>query len=580
MSYIDNGITGLALRGKLNNQLTKYVNVLDYGADSTGINDSLTAITAAINEMATNGGIVIIPRGTYKMSSGINIQSFSQSKSCEIIGIGKVTLDFSTMTDVMEAFDLGSTKSDTAVFTTNLTKGGLSIVSGLSVVKNDIITIISTDLWGGTEGSGCVKRELAVVAGSSAGTITLKTPLWDNYDKTTTTIANLNSARVILRNIKIIGNPALESIAFSLRYFNNVLIENVEIVDFYQQSLTLLSCYFGNIRNCKISGSNLTGFGYGIQLTNCQDILVDSSEFYNNVFGITMGTNTKNCVVQNCHLYPSAGSVNCIDNHPGCENVTIKDNFCNGGGILLKGINNNVLNNTIYAYKNIAGIQIQSYGYGTMTNDYLNIIGNKVITIAGTTKGIYILFEGNDDYIKNINVSDNNFKTSSYCLSANITGAPTGNRIGNLIINNNIFETTADISAVYVFAGVKLDCFKLQGGKITSLGVGITIIGDADSGNAYFDNVILSCVGNPVVTYTSDLTNTFIKDCHLISDGYLNLLATSNIILQNNIMENMIKGGIKINAGTSVYTHGGNVKINCTGVVENAATVTNDGTDY
>jgi len=48
------------------------VNVLDFGADSTGATDSKAAIQAAIDFAATNnGGIVFVPSGSYLCSSGL-----------------------------------------------------------------------------------------------------------------------------------------------------------------------------------------------------------------------------------------------------------------------------------------------------------------------------------------------------------------------------------------------------------------------------------------------------------------------------------------------------------------------------
>ena len=50
------------------------VNVLDFGADDTGVTDASTAIQAALNSL-TSGGEVIIPTGTYLISSPITLAS-------------------------------------------------------------------------------------------------------------------------------------------------------------------------------------------------------------------------------------------------------------------------------------------------------------------------------------------------------------------------------------------------------------------------------------------------------------------------------------------------------------------------
>lgn len=582
MEYIDAGITGAELRRILNNGQASFIDPKDFGALGDGLTDDIAAFRLAISYMAANGGAIRISEGHYVLNDGIDCQLFSQLKGCYIEGVGNVVLDFSGMTNAIEAFDLGSTKSSDYTFTTNLVKGATTIESLLPVAEGDVISIISTDLWGGTAAAGTVKRELVVVKSVLNGVITLNTPLMDDYDKTTTVIFNTNSAKVSIRNIKLKGNLSVNAYAIALKYFNTIAIEDVDISDFSTTGIGLSSCIGGTIKNSRIYNCNRSGFGYGVSLSNCNNIEISSCSFMDNIFGVTMGTNTKNSTVSNCHVSPFASSTNCLDNHPACEFITFKDNFLNGG-ILLKGINNSIINNTIFATKACVGIELQSYGYGTKINEYVNITDNRIIQVGtGQVTGIYIQFDGNGDYHKNINISNNIIKTNHYCFSAYINSAElVDNHIGNLIFSNNIFETTAvDKSCVYVHSGILLDFLKINGGKLTSGAYGIIIIGADNSGTLDVDSVFIDAASNPLHTYTSKLTNTFIRNCHLKGGGYLNLLASSNIILQNNTLENMIKGGIKITTGTAVYTHGGNVRINCTGDVENAATATNDGTDY
>lgn len=53
-----------------------YYNVLQYGADASGVNDSTTAIAAAITAAANAaGGTVFIPSGTFKVSTPLNLNT-------------------------------------------------------------------------------------------------------------------------------------------------------------------------------------------------------------------------------------------------------------------------------------------------------------------------------------------------------------------------------------------------------------------------------------------------------------------------------------------------------------------------
>ncbi|NQU84851.1 MAG: dockerin, partial [Mariniphaga sp.] len=49
------------------------VNILDYGADSSGVNNSRNAIVAAMNALPSSGGVVHMPAGTYRIGSKISI---------------------------------------------------------------------------------------------------------------------------------------------------------------------------------------------------------------------------------------------------------------------------------------------------------------------------------------------------------------------------------------------------------------------------------------------------------------------------------------------------------------------------
>src|ERR1043165_534818 len=55
----------------LNSMRTGVVNVLDYGADATGVNDCVAAFTSAIAALPAGGGIVFMPAGSYKFASSL-----------------------------------------------------------------------------------------------------------------------------------------------------------------------------------------------------------------------------------------------------------------------------------------------------------------------------------------------------------------------------------------------------------------------------------------------------------------------------------------------------------------------------
>ena len=70
--YVDKGV--LTSLGNLKNSQVGVFNVLDYGADNTGLGDATTAINNACDAAYTAGGTVI-GRGTFKISNTIFIRS-------------------------------------------------------------------------------------------------------------------------------------------------------------------------------------------------------------------------------------------------------------------------------------------------------------------------------------------------------------------------------------------------------------------------------------------------------------------------------------------------------------------------
>lgn len=63
------------------------LNVVDYGADPTGVKDSTAAIQAAINDLPVTGGVVALPQGTYLTSSAITIGNGTSAIGSSTYGV-------------------------------------------------------------------------------------------------------------------------------------------------------------------------------------------------------------------------------------------------------------------------------------------------------------------------------------------------------------------------------------------------------------------------------------------------------------------------------------------------------------
>lgn len=78
-----------------------FVNVVDYGADPSGVADSTVAIQNVINNLPVSGGTVWFPAGTYKISSTITIGNGTSSAAStrsgvRLIGGGALTISLWT----------------------------------------------------------------------------------------------------------------------------------------------------------------------------------------------------------------------------------------------------------------------------------------------------------------------------------------------------------------------------------------------------------------------------------------------------------------------------------------------------
>ena len=90
------------------------VNVLDYGADSTGATDSRAAIQAAIDAAMPTNGAVYIPNGTYLVSTTLNCRN-ATGNSVSIIGETRLgTIISSTITSLIPVFKFANSTASEA----------------------------------------------------------------------------------------------------------------------------------------------------------------------------------------------------------------------------------------------------------------------------------------------------------------------------------------------------------------------------------------------------------------------------------------------------------------------------------
>ena len=120
--------TGSSTSRTLGARAAEFYNVLDYGADPTGVNDCATAIRAALAAMYGStlaAGTIFFPPGIYKVLSQIDISTVSgTANASRIIGSGKAA------TVIRGTVDNGFT------FTRPNATGGIGLICDMTIENN------------------------------------------------------------------------------------------------------------------------------------------------------------------------------------------------------------------------------------------------------------------------------------------------------------------------------------------------------------------------------------------------------------------------------------------------------------
>jgi hypothetical protein len=171
--------TGSTTARTLANRFADVVNVLDFGADPTGVVDSTLAIEDAFIEAATSGKKCVAPTGTYLISNIINISiTKSFEIECQIDTIFKVTAGFPANTALFK-FQASNTTGNKKFIWKNGTIDGrlmpvktitsspdlLAVLGAINSADNILDTLIDNvsfllnDTWPATAGDSCLYLE-------------------------------------------------------------------------------------------------------------------------------------------------------------------------------------------------------------------------------------------------------------------------------------------------------------------------------------------------------------------------------------------------------------------------------------
>jgi hypothetical protein len=321
------------------------VNIVDYGADATGVADSASAIQAAID----TGRPVYVPNGTFKVNSALTTSAatfamFGDNRNAvlDFSGGGSLSVS-STLTQISDLSAAITGGGNTATFTS---AHGLAL-DDVFLVYNP--TDFSFGLARDYYRNGSMFRVADV---ASATEVKMFGTAQRGFAAASVDVYKMNGGAVYLKDFRIIPSSGLITVNIVCHQY--VRIDGVEVDEGTgDTAIQCQTCFDINITNVK--SESLNGDSYPIALSNSQKAVITQCSLYSYRHCITLGgadvvggVPTRDVLVSNCILMNNPlSNVGAADAHGNCENITYQGCTINAF-VNLGGENCNVIGCTVY----------------------------------------------------------------------------------------------------------------------------------------------------------------------------------------------------------------------------------------
>jgi hypothetical protein len=255
----DADITPPALRHTLREQ-QRLVRVADYYQGG----DAAPAFLAAIQTADASGRSVDIA-GEWVFHSAC----YASGYVARLVGHAKI--DASSVADTY-ALVLGGTEGAAVPLSADAGIGDNELSCPLAVLPGDIIRLVSSEPWS-SERRYYVKGELAWVAGSAGGTITLHGQLNDSYTAAATTATRINAKPVSIQDgIELLRNA--NSGGILVQWARELALSRCFVQQARERSLYLKECLGGYVADCGCYADHVPGgrTNYGLAFNSCAQI--------------------------------------------------------------------------------------------------------------------------------------------------------------------------------------------------------------------------------------------------------------------------------------------------------------------
>lgn len=426
--------------GAANSPLLEFEPVIatDYGVRGNGTSDDTSALQAAISAAASLSKELLIPAGTYKITSTLIVPSSASLRGEP----GRTILDFSAQTSTFTAMTATGTASAGSVLSGNATAGDLTLtVSNTGFSDGDWCLIGSTAVTGNTN---VPKGERVRI--QTASSMTLYDTLADSYATAdTATLYRISDVQqVTLSGLYFKGptDSTLDIFGLNFDRVRELSIADCVFEKTHRAAITLTENTAVRIHGCHFKQIEKSGLAYGIVLQNAtQDVSIVNCTGQRLRHMVTHGGLTsrngvpRRTVTMGCVASQSIEGA--FDTHPGTEDISFIGNTCFGSdqdGIIHQGRSGVIANNTIERPAR-HGILVQH-----LTNGGLDVVvANNQIRQAGS-RGVIVTTSASFTDIRGVNITGN---TVDGCLIGIEMDSLALAVTNTIIANNSIRNATS-----------------------------------------------------------------------------------------------------------------------------------------
>lgn len=388
------------------NSVKTAVSVKDYGAEGDGTTDDSDAIVDAMVAASANGGEVLFPPGTYRITETLTLPSL-----VSLVGQG-ATILVDNPTATTYAFKSEGSQAAEVLLTVDANAGDktITIDSSTGITQGSFVTLYDT------RASGRHPVEILEVEGTTATTLTFRTPILNDYDVAISAGIKKQtfSADIAIRGLTFQCSAGADILRIiSLIGVRNVLVEGCRFIEHRASTAptTQMSLEINRAHNVSLRGNYFqngpAGTGNAIQVTAANHIDISGNQAADYSFGIGLW-NCATGTIRGNTVRGIRASGNRGIKVAGCQGIIIDANiitaFDSGVKIEDSGrciISGNQIADCGYDDTQGVGINISHQNPTAGENGFMLVTGNRIrnqkyigVNLGGSTD-TYTVVDGN-----------------------------------------------------------------------------------------------------------------------------------------------------------------------------------------